>query len=206
MSALKRMVSGLFVMGVTIGCTTQSAEQLSVSTTRAAIVNGPLEAGYAAAGAMTLTAPNGFYIGNFCSGTIARQCGAQQHITGAQRQREKPASQGPSTSHSWWGPTHAAATVTDREMVPLYRRKLLVHERYDENQLQAVVAHDLALVRLVFAADVTPYPINRDPLDDEVGRPVTYVGYGVSNADGERFRTERRAELNLTGLSYNKLI
>ena len=99
----------------------------------------------------------------------------------------------------------AATTAIDPEWHLYTAANYWIHERYDENQPEAVVAqYDLALVRLVFAADIAPYPINRDPLDGEVGRAVTYVGYGVSNQDGESGSGQkRRAELNLAGVSYN---
>ena len=95
MSFLKRMVSGLLVMGVAISCSTQNAEQVSVSTTRSAIVNGPLEAGYAAAGAMTMTAPNGYYIGNFFAAVYssrANGCSRRPTVSpGPNAKHEKPA-------------------------------------------------------------------------------------------------------------------
>lgn len=68
-------------------------------------------------------------------------------------------------------------------------KELYFHPRYTDTENPAAILYDIGLVELsepVPAEVATPYPYNRETLEDEVGREVTFVGYGATSAPAQQ--------------------
>jgi hypothetical protein len=69
--------------------------------------------------------------------------------------------------------THVAK---DKDWIPVPRASVHLHPKFD---LNAEDPHDTAIIKLPRRFDVTPLPVNTEPLtNDVVGKPARIVGYG----------------------------
>jgi hypothetical protein len=195
-----------------IGCNEQiNSESIpnQLGTRSSAIVNGPLENGFDGVGALTLSAPDGSYFGNFCSAVLIAPgwvLTAAHCITGAQQQaRENRFELLPQHINFMVG-TDARRRVggrpNDEDFYPA--NQYWIHEEYgDDNEASPGSQNDIALIQLGSIPGAAVYPIYRDPIENLVGRGLKYVGFGVSNRDGESGSGQKRSTtLNVAGVSH----
>lgn len=188
MRRTKHRVIGLATLTILAGCASRG-EPGDVGERTSAIIGGQIETGYPHVGALV----NGGR--SFCSSALIRPGWVLTAAHCVDTQRASAVSFFVGAVAGQGGSTYRAA-------------ELFVHPRWESNPAAAL--HDIALIRLstpVPANVATPVPFNEDPLDGQVGKVVTFVGYGVS--DGQRRTgggTKRRTSVAISRvdlLSYS---
>ena len=167
------------------GCMEQGHPVTTVEQVQKAVINGQLETGYSAVGALALETNIG-YFGGFCSSTLINTnwvLTAAHCIDGAEEQANEigfnlsprnvnfVVASNSNPTFNYGRPPNAL----------LYQAEAIyVHPNYDPSaQIQN---DDIALIRLrTSVPNVTPIPIFRGDLTQNVGDTLTYVGFGTSN-------------------------
>jgi hypothetical protein len=168
-----------------MGCSQREAASSKLETHRSPIINGQVETGYRAVGALALET-NAGYFGGFCSSTLIDAnwvLTAAHCIDGAEEQaRELGFSLNPRNVNFVIAPNSNPTVSYGRPAnAELYQADaIFVHPNYDARaQLQS---DDIALIRLrTSVSGVAPIPIFRGDLTANTGDNLTYVGFGTSN-------------------------
>ncbi len=165
MGRAKQWIVGLTSLSAVASCSAAGGP-VEVDKQTSAIIGGETETGYPHVGALVSGGRS------FCSSALIRPGWVltAAHCIDSQR---------PS------GVSFFVGAVAGRQGNTYRAAQLYIHPRYELNPAAAL--HDIALIRLstpVPANVATPIPFNEDPLEGEIGKVVTFVGYGVS--DGMR--------------------
>lgn len=159
---------------------TGCANYHSEGTVSSAIVNGVLEKGWPAAGALVIDIDGYGYMGTYCSGTLiapnwvltAAHCVTPQQGVPLIAPIVKFYVGTDARGTQWTGPITGTLYQAE-EFVP--------HPLYNPEDMS--IGHDIGLVKLAKPVeDVTPAAINTTALrGSQLGAQVLYVGFGASN-------------------------
>ncbi len=154
------LVAGAFALA-SIGCAAQTDSDASdedVETSATAIVGGQTTTGYAAVGALTQRGQA------FCTGTLVdkRVVVTAAHCLQGLRASSVRFVLGPNASSP-----QASLGVS----------RVVAHPQYNSQRL----TNDVGVLVLSQDAPVAPIAINDSMSSSWVGRPLTFVGYGVTN-------------------------
>ena len=177
------------------GCTAKLETDESASP----IINGALESGYPAVGALVSHLPDADPTGSFCSATLISPTWvltAAHCVVNAEARLPPALRGGGQFVHFYVGADARNPTVDEIHAA----KAIYVHPGYAFENAQRL--YDIALVELEAPVpNVTPIPIHRGPLPTGFGIELFYVGFGQSNPDGGGGGQKRSATLTLESLA-----
>lgn len=179
-----RYVLPLFIC-LSMGCDPAQITTTQTTTQKSAIINGQIETGFSAVGALALET-NAGYFGGFCSSTLINAnwvLTAAHCVDGAEDQARELGFVLSARNVNFVVTANSNPTISYGRPAnsTLYQAEAIyIHPNYDSNaQLQT---DDIALIRLrTSVTNVTPIPIFRGDLTANTGDILTYVGFGTSN-------------------------
>ena len=168
----------LLLLGLPLAACVDPSSSPELHAQEQKIIGGELESGHPAVGSLTMEIPGHGYLGSTCSSTLIDEewllTAAHCLVMG-----------GSPVEPSWiefYNGENAEPVAGAKPAGNFYEiDAVYVHPGYNDVYLQ----NDIGLAHLAAPiTDITPYPINRSPLDDlnlPANPELFYVGYGVDD-------------------------